>query len=77
MQPRDRIVRDVRQLLEQKYLESNGDQCKQEYAGLSETEKMEVLKVFLQKRTAGSKAAQWAKVLQDILQADHSPAPPY
>ena len=67
MLPRERIVRDVRELLEQKYLESIGGRSKREYAGLSETEKREVLKAFLQKRIAGSTAHQWARVLQDIL----------
>jgi hypothetical protein len=67
MSARDRIVRDVRQLLEQRYLESICARAKHEYAGLSGIEKLEVLKTFLQKRTAGSKAAQWVKALDDIL----------
>jgi hypothetical protein len=67
MSPRDQLVEGVRRLLEQQYLESVGDQAKYNNAGLSETEKREILKAFLQKRTAGSKTGQWAKVLEDIL----------
>jgi len=67
MTPRDRIIKAVRELLEHQYLESVGDQCKHEYAGLSETEKREALKAFLQKRTAGSEAKPWVKVLEDIV----------
>jgi hypothetical protein len=75
MSPRERIIKDVRQLLEQKYLASIGDQPKHKYARLSESEKMEVLRAFLQKRIAGAKTGHWAKVLQDILGADHPPTP--
>jgi hypothetical protein len=39
MSPRDRIVRGVRQLLEQQYFESMSDHAKDEYAGLSDDEK--------------------------------------
>jgi hypothetical protein len=67
MSPRDQLVEGVRRLLEQQYLESVGDQAKYNNAGLSETEKREILKAFLQKRTAGSTTGQWAKVLEDIL----------
>ena len=67
MTPRDQIIKAVRELLEHQYLESVGDRCKHEYAGLSETEKRETLKAFLQKRTAGLKGGQWARVLEDIL----------
>jgi hypothetical protein len=67
MSPRDRIVRDVRRLLEQQYLESIGVQVRREYAGLSDTEKRKALKAFLLIRTAGSKTGQWVKVLEDIL----------
>jgi hypothetical protein len=67
MSRRDRIVWDVRQLIEQQYLESIGDRSKHEFAELSETEKREILKAFLQKLTAGSEAEPWVKVLQDIV----------
>jgi hypothetical protein len=66
MSPRDRIVRGVRQLLEQQYLESMGDHAKDEYVGLSDDEKRTALKAFLQKQTSGSEE-QWVKVLQDFL----------
>jgi hypothetical protein len=56
----------IRQLLEQQYLESIGDQSKHEYAGLSEIEKRKVLKAFVQ-QAAGFKTGQWVKVLEDIL----------
>jgi hypothetical protein len=67
MTPRDRIIESVRQLLEQQYLESADDRSKDGYAGFSETEKRGVMKAFLQKLTAGSKAEQWAKALGDVL----------
>jgi hypothetical protein len=67
MSSRDRITRDMRQLIEQQYLASIGDQAKHEYAELSETEKRKDLKDFLQKRTARSKSDQWVRVLEDIL----------
>jgi deoxyribodipyrimidine photolyase-like uncharacterized protein len=67
MSPRDRIVQQVRQMLEQQYLESIGDQSKHEYAGLSEPEKRAVLRAFLEKQIAGSKTGQWVKVLEDIV----------
>jgi hypothetical protein len=66
MSPRDRIVRGVRQLLEQQYLESMSDHAKDEYAGLSDDEKRTTLKAFLQKQTSGSDE-QWVKALQDLL----------
>jgi hypothetical protein len=67
MTPRDRIIEGIRQLLEQQYLESVNDRSKDEYARLSETEKRGILKPFLQRLTAGSKAEQWAKALGDVL----------
>jgi hypothetical protein len=67
MTPRDRVIEGVRKLLEEQYLESVDDRSKDEYARFSETEKRSVLKAFLQKLTAGSKAEQWAKALGDVL----------
>lgn len=77
MPPRERIVRDVRELLEQKYLQSISGRSKREYAELSEAEKREVLKAFLQKRIAGSATHQWAKVLQEILVTNRLPHPDF
>jgi deoxyribodipyrimidine photolyase-like uncharacterized protein len=65
--PRDRTIKEVRELLEQNYLASISEQLKHEYAVLNEAEKTAVLKAFLQKRIAGSEAYQWARVLQDML----------
>jgi hypothetical protein len=66
MSPRDRIVNGVRELLEQEYNESVGDQAKNEYAALSDDEKRTTLKAFLLKQTGTSQDA-WAKVLLDLL----------
>ena len=67
MSRRDGIVRVVRQLLEQQYLESIGVQARHEFADLSESEKRAVLKAFLEQQTAGLRTAQWVRVLEDIL----------
>jgi hypothetical protein len=66
MSPRDRIVNGMRKLLEQQYLESVGDQGKDEYAGLSDDEKRTALRAFLLKQT-GTSQELWVKVLQDLL----------
>jgi hypothetical protein len=67
MSPRDRIVEGVRELLEQQYLGSVGDQCRAEYARLSDSQQRAVLKGFLRKLTAGAESERWAMRLQEIL----------
>jgi hypothetical protein len=56
--PRDRVIKRVRKLIEQTYLESVGDQSKHEYARLSEIEKRVVPGPLLQKRIAGSNTSE-------------------
>jgi hypothetical protein len=67
MSPRDRIIEGVRKLLEKQYLESVGEREKDEFTGLSESEKRAAVKAFLEKRTARLRTAQWVRVLEHIL----------
>jgi hypothetical protein len=67
MSPRDLIIKGVRELLEQQYLESVAQEIKDDYAALNKDEKRKVLKEFLHKLTAESGGDSWAERIDDIL----------
>ena len=67
MSPRDLIIKGVRELLEQQYLESVAQELKDDYAAFSEDEKRKVLKEFFHKLTAESGGDPWTERINDIL----------
>ena len=67
MLSRDQIIDDVRQVLEQHYLQSANDDSKNKYAQLSEIEKRTALKTFLQDLTVASDGDEWAVRLGETL----------
>jgi hypothetical protein len=67
MLSRDQIIDDVRQVLEQHYLQSANDDSKNKYAQLSEIEKRTALKTFLQDLTVASDGDEWAIRLGETL----------
>jgi hypothetical protein len=65
MSPRDRLASDVRQLLERHYLESASKQARGEFTRLSDDQKRNVIRQFLQDKAGAPKS--WVTALLDFL----------
>jgi hypothetical protein len=67
--PREELIKTVRQLVEQLYLESPRSQANQDaYITSSETEKRTNRKAFARDQAVDSN--RWADILQNLLSAD-------
>jgi hypothetical protein len=64
MSPQDRVVSEMRLLVEQHYLESVSDQARDGYTRSSDAEKRTRLRAFVEDRAKG---AMWAKIFQERL----------